>query len=838
MPSSASRSVLLVAFVSLLILAVAGPGAAPAQAAGARQGASALPAELFCGPVRHVSGTITADTWWEAGYVYLLDSTVTVQRGATLRVAASVVKAMPGSSLSVYGKLLVLGTESGPRVLTSWRDDSACGDTNGDGATSLPAAGDWSGVALWAGSDPASTITRAVIRYSSGGAIRLSNVTPLLDHITFTKNQPNAVVLNGGTWDTATWDNTSLVHLVGGTVSIAADSTLTIVPGMKLKLAGTSIQAQAGGSKLVAAGTEGDPIVFTSYRDDTVCGLGAANEPVCDTNNDGSASRPAAGDWGSITFAALSSPDSRIKRAVVRYGGSGGGAVQALGASPGISEVRFEKNSQALRALDGAQPQVQCNDFEGNAVWGIYSNRPAGLVSAEGQWWGSASGPRHASNPGGAGDPASDGVDFTPWASAPCTHADAPKTWTHLYYLAGDSDVGEMAGRELRALQALAGNSAFNIAVMFDGPGQGDSRYYAIGDNVSFIDKGELNTGEPATLVAFVNWASREFPSDRTALTITDHGSLGGTAWDAGANDILTLRELGEALSQATSAAGRLDVLQLQACLMATVEVAYQVRNHADYLVASQNVTMLDPTALGYLDPSRPGQSPEALATAMGTQHASSLARFGVSYTISTVQLNALDTLVFQMNELSRLLKLRMPLLGASLGEQVLAGVQRYDTEAPAGLGMEDELIDLYDFAARVKATVPDADIKSAAQAVMTALQSPNGYVVYESHPPAPLPLPRGAVYDITRSHGVSIYFPSAKRSFYNGDTLEFAAGTRWFDPAPMSTQGLAAGAAWGPMLVEYVRVTNPNAPDNPMPPPLKAPQIAPARTWAPLVTR
>ena len=32
--------------------------------------------EPICGPTRHVSGEITSDTWWDAGYVYVLDGDV------------------------------------------------------------------------------------------------------------------------------------------------------------------------------------------------------------------------------------------------------------------------------------------------------------------------------------------------------------------------------------------------------------------------------------------------------------------------------------------------------------------------------------------------------------------------------------------------------------------------------------------------------------------------------------------------------------------------------------------------------------------------------------------
>ncbi len=55
-------------------------------------------------------------------------------------------------------------------------------------------------------------------------------------------------------------------------------------------------------SKLVVNGTETNPVTFTSTKDDTICAIGAANEPICDSNNDGSATAPGTNDWGFIMF--------------------------------------------------------------------------------------------------------------------------------------------------------------------------------------------------------------------------------------------------------------------------------------------------------------------------------------------------------------------------------------------------------------------------------------------------------------------------------------------------------------------------------------------------------
>jgi len=60
---------------------------------------------------------------------------------------------------------------------------------------------------------------------------------------------------------------------------------------------------------------------------------------------------------------------------------------------------------------------LRYNNFSGNTSYGA-QNQGTVSLDASGNWWGAATGPKHASNPAGAGDKVSDKIDFSPWSDA------------------------------------------------------------------------------------------------------------------------------------------------------------------------------------------------------------------------------------------------------------------------------------------------------------------------------------------------------------------------------------------------------------------------------------
>ena len=452
------------------------------------------------------------------------------------------------------------------------------------------------------------------------------------------------------------------------------------------------------------------------------------------------------------------------------------------------------------------------------------------------------------------------------------------KPWTIMYYLALDNDLSTqtfeitVGGKKINVtltefyldyiFRRFVNNPLLQIAILYDGKGANDSKYYAISDSVTSLSKGELNTGDPQTLTDFVIWAHNTLPSDHSMLVISSHGNgISGLAPDVSTSnqdecynlpgDCLLMKEFRTALLKANQKHGKIDIVYLDSCLMATAEAAYQLRDIAEYYVASENILWGNHTH-SYLD--AVSKIPNLTAQDFAIQIARSYhERTSLPHTISVARLSKLSDLVLRLNTLSRQLRDQMPVIGTILGQIILSDVQRFDSGFLEGIGPFDESVDIYDFSRLVRDVFPDHRLKEAAQEVMNVIEddpiTENRYIVYRNESgciQSPVPVaqncgkPGDRYYEkLNRAHGVAIFFPgpaaggrdwkSIKRSFYNSLNLDFASDTDW---GQLSRGFISiANAAeipieWGGMLVDYVQFTNPDAPDNPYPPIPVAPQI------------
>ena len=119
---------------------------------------------------RLVTSPIIEDTvWGPIDPPIIIPGRVIINPGVTLTIeAGSTIKFASSAGFDVNGTLDIRGTLEEPVVLTSWRDDAAGGDTNGDGNATSPASGNWRGIWL-TGVGASARLDYSDVRYADYG---------------------------------------------------------------------------------------------------------------------------------------------------------------------------------------------------------------------------------------------------------------------------------------------------------------------------------------------------------------------------------------------------------------------------------------------------------------------------------------------------------------------------------------------------------------------------------------------------------------------------------------------------------------------------------------------
>lgn len=186
--------------------------------------------------------------------------------------------------------------------------------------------------------------------------------------------------------------------------------------------------------------------------------------------------------------------------------------------------------------------------------------------------------------------------------------------WTVMIYVAADNDLEDMAPVNIDEIEGTGQSDDVNVVMLVDTKTLlTGTHWYFVNDGEDHLDladeyhhcdcdhfvgacPGELNMGEASTLSYFVSVTVDRAPAQNYMLILWDHGaSWYGICWDDsspledGEADCLQMLEISDALESASDAlpGGKLQILGLDACLMAGIEVAYQFRSCAEYMVAA-----------------------------------------------------------------------------------------------------------------------------------------------------------------------------------------------------------------------------------------------------------
>lgn len=171
------------------------------------------------------------------------------------------------------------------------------------------------------------------------------------------------------------------------------------------------------------------------------------------------------------------------------------------------------------------------------------------------------------------------------------------KKWTLMHYTAADNNLTPYMVHDVNEMEKVGSTDSMNIVVQLDKGGSDCKRYYITKDDdmnkinsPMLQDMGSTNMADPKVLTDFIVFAQKNYPAENFALVLSDHG--GG--WPGAiSNDShggwMTTPDIRKSIDDAVAQTGKkIDVLGFDACLMATTEVAYEMKDNSKFLVASE----------------------------------------------------------------------------------------------------------------------------------------------------------------------------------------------------------------------------------------------------------
>jgi hypothetical protein len=364
------------------------------------------------------------------------------------------------------------------------------------------------------------------------------------------------------------------------------------------------------------------------------------------------------------------------------------------------------------------------------------------------------------------------------------------KKWTFLLYGAGDNNLSRFIENNVKDMEKVGSDDHTHLIAQLD-KSSGDCKRFYITKNTA---GGEIKSpvlenmgpsvdmSNPQTLTDFIVWGAKTYPGQFIGLSIGDHG--GGTAGAVaddrdGSGGMMKPQVLKKAIQDAEDILGRkLDMVGFDCCLMANTEVAYELRNTANYLVASEETEggagwpytkVLTEEALKALQ--------EALKTRINVEPKEFVTKIikdfqsvqGDLPTMSSVDLGKMDDVAGKVDAFSQaILDTKTPM---GTLKQIASQTESFS-----------EFKDLYDFTQKVAndKSISDEKLKAAAKDVMASLDQAILASEHSSNYP--------------EAHGLQIELPSWGGTSYGYKDLEFAQKTKWADALARISSGKVEG--------------------------------------------
>ncbi len=371
--------------------------------------------------------------------------------------------------------------------------------------------------------------------------------------------------------------------------------------------------------------------------------------------------------------------------------------------------------------------------------------------------------------------------------------------WTFMVYIARDNNLDGAALRDIAVMAKAGSTKDVHVLVQLDRIEDQKTRRFRVTPGGGFKKDcietfSETNTGDPKILYSFCKWAVDNYPADRYALVLWNHGS----GWweevkskttsptgrrlhrplfrhafpqshrsicydDTSDGDALDNRELRVVLAGVCALLGRkIDLLGMDACLMNMVEVAWQLRDSVEVIVGSEIEEPFDgwPYAeiLNRLT-ARPRQDAAALARWIVKSYLASYRGKGETVTQSALDLSRIGAVTAGIDALSEIL------LAALETDAKLIRAAR--EKSPRFY--DDHYIDLLCFVKNLRRRA-GGELRSRAEELIAALKPSKGRLI----------LSEGKIgQEVRGAGGLSIYFPADPiNPAYRA--LDFCGACRW----------------------------------------------------------
>lgn len=227
------------------------------------------------------------------------------------------------------------------------------------------------------------------------------------------------------------------------------------------------------------------------------------------------------------------------------------------------------------------------------------------------------------------------------FAGEPARAVVQEKDWTVMVYVNGKNDLEAAALADVNEMEKAGSSDRVNIVVELgrakkfdasDGDWSGARRYLVQKDadpkkitSPVLAAFPKVDMGDWRHLAEFGKWARANYPARRYLFIVWNHGngwykgpvpvSQKAISLDSETNNMIYTPQLAQALAET----GKVDIYASDACLMQMAEVAFELRDHADYILGSEESVPgegypYDKILQALLDD--PGMSPESLGAA------------------------------------------------------------------------------------------------------------------------------------------------------------------------------------------------------------------------------